>query len=1099
MEPFSGESSLEAQQTFAQYVARVEAGEDADFAALCRDHPGIAQELCALHAQWKAGGILKRSGDDESSSEQGHRPGSKEDSRISVEGRADLGFAETVLRRLAARGDTYGRYRIGGEIAKGGQGAVLRVWDEDLHRHLAMKVLLEKGGVSSTSAPPRVEARSLGRFLEEAQVTGQLDHPGIVPVHELGLDSEEHVYFTMKLVKGRTLKEVFELVAKGEEGWTRTRALSVLLKVCEAMAYAHAKGVIHRDLKPGNVMVGRYGEVYVMDWGLARVLGHEDRKDIRIRHPIAVSEAVHSERHEGTPTDSPLITMDGDVVGTPSYMSPEQALGRLDEVGPHSDVYSAGAMLYHLLAGHAPYVQPGMRVNNHGIWYQVQKGPPSPLHARAPDAPAELVAICEKAMARDWRSRYGDTSKLAEDLSAFIEHRVVHAYQTGAVAELRKWIVRNKGLASAVAAGMVVLVAWLATSLALKAVAENRLENLVRLSAQQNLEDLLARADKLWPVQSANIDAYRTWMGEARVLVADLPLHRARRAELRQRALPWTEEERLAQRESSPDASELARLEGEIACQRRALLQRRDGVREKVPEIDWSAYPADASRLNDLARQLVEPRRERFGEEPLGLALALRARSIAPDDPDVTRTAAWAYFALGRDDDALNTASAALDSAPQERKEEFEESLALLDLAVAAASNEAEMRRIEDELPALEDRRLGLEARVNERGDWRFPEREPEARWWNNQLTKLIDGLETLERELLAEQGMSSEHGWSVPRRLAFAERLRDGYAPGGEYAVAWEEALPAIGEAYPGLALRPQLGLVPIGPDSLTGLWEFAHFQTGEIPRRDEQGKLTLTEETGLVFVLLPGATFTMGAQKSNPAGPNYDPLAEYDEGPVNEVKLSSFFLSKYEMTQGQWLRFTGSNPSEHPPGHIPGGLGDLLHPVEKVSWYDCDETLSRLGLLLPTEAQWEYAARAGTSTPWWTGERRESLRGSTNLADRSAKVAGAPWSTPEDWPDLDDGYAVHGPVNAFGTNPFGLHNVQGNVFEWCRGGDADYKIPAREGDGGRGGTYAYRMYRGGGFNETASHARSACRRGDVPVFLSHWLGLRPARAIEQ
>jgi serine/threonine protein kinase len=143
--------------------------------------------------------------------------------------------------------------------------------DEDLRRHLAMKVMLdEQEGAASR----------LSRFLEEAQVTGQLDHPGIVPVHELGIDARGRVFFTMKLVKGKTLEHVFEAVRHGDDGWSVTRALSVVLRVCEAMAFAHEKGVIHRDLKPANIMVGRFGETYVMDWGLARVLGKKDTKDI---------------------------------------------------------------------------------------------------------------------------------------------------------------------------------------------------------------------------------------------------------------------------------------------------------------------------------------------------------------------------------------------------------------------------------------------------------------------------------------------------------------------------------------------------------------------------------------------------------------------------------------------------------------------------------------------------------------------------------------------------------------------------------------------------------------------------------------------------
>jgi serine/threonine protein kinase len=168
-------------------------------------------------------------------------------------GAEEHGPAERAWARLTDEPPT--RYRTEQEIARGGQGSILRVWDGALHRHLAMKVTHAGEPTPGTSDATHV-TRSLGRFVEEARVTAQLDHPGIVPVHEFGKDGQGRLYFTMKLVKGRDLKQVIGLVQRGEEGWTQPRALSVLLRVCEGMAYAHSKGVIHRDLKPANVMVG---------------------------------------------------------------------------------------------------------------------------------------------------------------------------------------------------------------------------------------------------------------------------------------------------------------------------------------------------------------------------------------------------------------------------------------------------------------------------------------------------------------------------------------------------------------------------------------------------------------------------------------------------------------------------------------------------------------------------------------------------------------------------------------------------------------------------------------------------------------------------
>ncbi len=339
-----------ADSLFAAWLAHQEAGVEPHFEALCRAHPDTSAELRLLYDYWGRIEVARR--------EHGlgvplHEKlaavyGRDVDLQVTLEGeeQSTSDFSSVVLSRLAGRGPAAKRYRIQGEITRGGMGAILRAWDEDLRRHLAMKVILGQVREEETGKTPPVDRRVLARFLEEAQVTGQLEHPGIVPVHELGLDGEGRVYFTMKLVEGRTFGEVLELVRERREDWTQTRALGVIQKVCEAMSYAHAKGVIHRDLKPANVMVGRFGEVYVMDWGLAKILGRDEAGQGR----------VESERRAARELDpgSSMHTLQGDVLGTPAYMPPEQALGRIDEIGPPSDVYAVGAMLYHLLAGHQP-------------------------------------------------------------------------------------------------------------------------------------------------------------------------------------------------------------------------------------------------------------------------------------------------------------------------------------------------------------------------------------------------------------------------------------------------------------------------------------------------------------------------------------------------------------------------------------------------------------------------------------------------------------------------------------------------------------------------------------------------------------------------
>ena len=374
---------------------------------------------------------------------------------VQLQGDAVESVASSRVEHLRADGDAnQQRYVLDKEIGRGGMGAVLKIFDVDLRRHLAMKVALGQGGESDGEAS-ELDPGRLMRFLEEAQVTGQLDHPGVVPVHELGVDADGRVYFTMRLVKGQDLSTVFDRVHAGDPDWNVTRALGALLKVCEAMSYAHEKGVVHRDLKPANVMVGRHGQVYVMDWGLARVEGCEDSHEVQLKSLTDLSLSVmQTDRRDAArkAQDSPIGTLDGSVLGTPYYMPPEQAAGRLAEIGPHSDVYALGAMLYHLLTGRMPYHTPGDRLSPHTILAMVLQGPPKPVHELAPRVPPALEAICEKAMAREVGERYADMGELREDLRAFLENRVVRSYRTGAFVELKKWVQRNRALAAAVAA-----------------------------------------------------------------------------------------------------------------------------------------------------------------------------------------------------------------------------------------------------------------------------------------------------------------------------------------------------------------------------------------------------------------------------------------------------------------------------------------------------------------------------------------------------------------------------------------------------------------------------------------------------------------------
>ena len=457
----------EAQDLFLRYVKKARSGGTQAFQALCEEHPEQADYLRELHSIYKLGAALASSQSFHESLRQ--RYGDINEITLSVDedSSVDATVATQVDEGFRQRTYDTSRYRLEGEIARGGMGIVFRVKDQDLSRSIAMKVM--HPGLEGES-PQQSDSLALARFLEEAQVMAQLDHPGIVPVHEVGFDSDGQIYFTMKLVKGKNFNEICVLARESKDDWNTSRALSVLVRVCQSVAFAHSKGVVHRDLKPSNIMVGRFGEAYVMDWGLAKVRGWKDLHDIRVQPDHEATQTSIQSFRKAVDSDQEfaLVTLDGSVLGTPAYMPPEQASGRVDEVDERSDVYSLGAVLYKLLTGTAPYLKEGARLSPHTILGLVVQGPPTVVEKLNPSVSAELAAICKKAMSRDRADRYQSCRHLAEDLQAYLDRRVVRAHRTGALAELRSWVFRNR-VAAASAFAVIVLVVLSAAVIANKA------------------------------------------------------------------------------------------------------------------------------------------------------------------------------------------------------------------------------------------------------------------------------------------------------------------------------------------------------------------------------------------------------------------------------------------------------------------------------------------------------------------------------------------------------------------------------------------------------------------------------------------------------
>ena len=519
--------------------------------------------------------------------------------------RAEAGGVEELDAFLDEKRGRRAPFDVEKEIARGGMGAVILARDKALQREVAVKVMRPQIADS--------EEHRL-RFLDEAQITAQLEHPNIVPVHELGKNAQGDLYVTMKLVKGKSLGEILaELKTLDVRPETRDRSgkakaasrkgakaqradkkaeagspgnagilpasgrssglqagvhsaeaqdhaglessattmslsdlLSIFLKICDGMAFAHAKGVIHRDLKPDNIMVGEFGEVQIMDWGLAKVVGdkgqgtrdggpeeeeergqdlsHQSsvtRPESEIRSPKSAIQDESAIRKADTVrsvrTDSDVaLTVDGQITGTPAYMPPEQAEGKLELIDHRSDVYSLGAILYEILTLERPIE--GDTV--HKVLLNVSDGNVTPPEQRTPGrhVPKELSAVVMKAMATNRRKRYQSVQDLGQDIRLFLEGRSVSAKEDTFVEAFTKLMKRNKGVSVTAAAAAVVLAIGLGGAF-VKITAERNeaiAQKLAAEDARREQHETALKASMQLALQAARA-AEIGRMGEARI------------------------------------------------------------------------------------------------------------------------------------------------------------------------------------------------------------------------------------------------------------------------------------------------------------------------------------------------------------------------------------------------------------------------------------------------------------------------------------------------------------------------------------------------------------------------------------------------------
>ena len=882
-----------------------------------------------------------------------------------------------------ATSPSFGPYALKEMLGRGGQGVVFRARDTRLGRDVALKIL---------SADACHSTRAMARFRREAEALSRLESPGLCTVYETG-EQDGFPFIAMQWVRGTALSDAIRREAKVLRGpseeslddpW-RTRAITLepeeirrrvetLAQLAETLHLAHESGLVHRDVKPSNIIIAESGPPVILDFGLALVTNEE----------------------------SPTITVSGDQLGTPAYMAPEQVQGKSNHVGRATDVYGLGVTLYEWLTLRRPFESP----TREALYRQILTLPPIPPSRLLSGIARDLDVVVLTAMDKDPARRYQSAKAFADDLRRVLEFKPIAARPLGPIPRLGRWARRNPAMAASLSVlflllsvGLVVVTGlWRRSEDALGlARQESRRADLKSREATKNLGEYLSlsdaamargaveEAESLFPPRPEMVPLMQDWLARAEDLVARRERHREAlgllRARRRRRSL-----DTLNPLERPPILEELAELRG-----RRASIVARE-----------QAGPPDGRRREELSR--------------------LRANVDA-------------------------------------RIEDLQDKVAALDL------------------------REYLDVR---------------DRWRASVLEAMLADLDRLA-------GAQDRPGVidDVKARIQLARELeRKSLVDAAEL---WDRCVAAIAAdpRYGGLALRPQLGLVPLGPDPHSGLFEFAHLLTGEVPRRGRDGRLKIDGGTGLVLVLIPGGDATLGAVppdgEHEAMGAFVDALARRGEGPIHTIHLDPFFVSKYEMSIAQWERGAGDVLRDPESSRADYELA-AMQPVRQLSWTNAALFLPRMNLEIPTEAQWEFAARAGAATPWPWGRDASLASEWVNFGDRSADMAGVLFPRRTEHPDLDDGFPEFAPVDAMKPNAWGLHQVLGNVWEICRDSFGSYEIPCYPGDGLRAsGSQDLRSLRGGSFRSSLKECRHSMRASIDRDSASSAVGVRPVRRLER
>ncbi len=997
-----------------------------------------------------------------------------------------------------------GPYKILRPFAKGGMGQVSIARDQPLKREVAVKELLDAAVQNPASRH---------RFIEEAEITGQLEHPGVVPVYALGMDREGRPYYAMRLVHGKTLKQAIDEYHRARTPARLRELLRRFIPVCQTMAYAHARGVIHRDLKPSNILLGGFGETLVLDWGLAK--------------PVAEGESAESTLGDLAAqhlAERPEVTDPGRIMGTLPYMSPEQASGRPVQLSPATDVYSLGAVLYQVLTGKPAYSGESSKE----VLEKVRAAPPPRPSSVLPGVPRPLEAICLRAMDREPGGRYATAVALAEDVQNWLDDERVTAYSERPVEQAMRWARRHKTL---VAGGIAALVcAILAISVIAVMIARER--------AKTEAAELLAE-DYARQAEDA-LEQARQKEEEARRLAEEAEKARAEAGKATQQAAQATQaaneaKTRIGQLEADlkvktdqtvklkeemdKDRAQLAAAETRAAAE----TERARAANEKVKALEEqaAALRREARDLRSLAAQLAQ--------------LALRAKGI------VEPPAAQAAFAT----DFTEAGPEMFDATAADK------ALCTVTGDTSRVESGRQSLRLESQsgsevcITYPRTRSAGWDLSKQRYLSVEFFVEDPSAVFQKGfPRIRIGCGSRYVQYEAQSQVLDKAKNAWAhfyIPLAGDATWTRTDVNALDLAH-VDWIEI--HVAGAKPGLKLW--LDDLRFGPGPNPPPLAVAPFDGAQAHEHQDAWArylgvpVELTNSIGMKLVLIPAGEYTMGITQAEAA----EVTGETESGALSQteaaafvprwtsgatphgIRLSSaFYLGKYEVTVAQFRNFAeGTGYKTHLESTGQGGWGyDASlgswhqtpgltwrlpgipqaddHPVVFVTWDDATsfcqwlERTERVRYRLPTEAEWEYACRAGTTTRWHCGDDVAALQQNANLADQSLRRKGARFTQFLPW---DDGYAFTSPAGRFQPNPLGLHDMAGNVHEWCADWyDAGYYAQSPPIDPSGPASGGDRVARGGAWTDQAGVCRSGIRITDIPQWGVANSGFRVVREI--